>query len=41
MSRESFYLPFKALGWLVIALMFATLVYSLVMAVRYWSGIGV
>ena len=41
MRHDRFYFSLRATGWIVLALMFSTLVYSVVMSIRYWSGIGV
>lgn len=32
---------FKALGWVVVALMVIAIAYAAFISVRYWSGIGV
>lgn len=31
----------KAFGWVVVALMLASIAYAAYISVRYWSGIGV
>lgn len=41
MRHIRFYFSLRAIGWLVLALMLAALVYSVVMSIHYWSGIGV
>ena len=41
MPRVRLYHSVKVLSWVVLLLMLVALVYSVVMSVRYWSGIGV
>lgn len=41
MPRARLYTSVKAISYLVLLLMLAAMIYSFVMSVMYWSGIGV
>lgn len=41
MSRTRLYGPLKILSYVVLLLMLTAMIYSFVMALTYWGGIGV
>lgn len=41
MEQQKLFTPLRILGYAVLALQFAAIIYAAVIAIRYWPGIGV